>query len=81
MKDTFPCPCCGYMVFEEPPGSYEICPICFWEDDPSQLRFQRTTGANHVSLVDGQRNYERDGDSFRMCDWQLVQMFAILSGV
>src|SRR5262249_13854102 len=53
----YPCPCCGYLVFSEPPGSYDICPICFWEDDLSQLRFVHTTGANHVSLVEGQRNY------------------------
>jgi hypothetical protein len=53
----YPCPCCGYLVFGAPPGSYAICPICFWEDDRSQLRFVHTTGANHVSLVEGQRNY------------------------
>ena len=34
----YPCPCCGYMSFEEPPGSYSICQICFWEDDAVQLR-------------------------------------------
>ena len=61
MKSKYPCPCCGYMVFEDCPGSYDICPICYWEDDLTQLRFQRTTGANHVSLVEGQRNYDRDG--------------------
>ena len=27
------CPCCGYRTFyESPPGSYLVCPICFWED-------------------------------------------------
>jgi len=61
MKSKYPCPCCGYMVFEDCPGSYDICPICYWEDDLTQLRFQRTTGANRVSLVEGQRNYDRDG--------------------
>lgn len=61
MESRYPCPCCGYMVFEESPGSYDICPICYWEDDLSQLRFQRTTGANHVSLLEAQRNYDRDG--------------------
>jgi hypothetical protein len=58
---NYPCPCCGYLVFAEPPGSYDICPICFWEDDVSQLRFPATTGANHVSLIEAQINYAREG--------------------
>ncbi len=57
----FPCPCCGYIVFDEPPGSYDICPICFWEDDISQLRFPTTTGANHPNLIEAQENYAREG--------------------
>ncbi len=60
-EDLYPCPCCGHLVFSEPPGSYDICSICFWEDDLSQLRFPRTTGANHVSLIDGQKNYRELG--------------------
>lgn len=54
---SFTCPCCGYIVFNEPPGSYGICPICFWEDDLAQLRFVETHGANRVSLLEAQRNY------------------------
>lgn len=58
MAEMLPCPCCGYLVFAEPSGSYDICPICFWEDDVSQLRFAHIGGgANHVSLVEGQKNY------------------------
>jgi len=57
MTIAYPCPCCGYLVFGDLPGSYGICPICFWEDDLSQLRFPMTGGANHVTLVDGQRNF------------------------
>lgn len=26
------CPCCGYATLGER-GGYEICPVCFWEDD------------------------------------------------
>ena len=57
----YPCPCCGHFVFDEPPGSYDICPICFWEDDLAQLRLPRTTGANHVSLIEGQANFAAFG--------------------
>ena len=59
---TYPCPCCGYEVFSEPAGSYEICPICFWEDDLVQLAFPDLAGgANKCSLIDGQRNYGQLG--------------------
>jgi hypothetical protein len=26
------CPCCGYRTLDER-GGYDICPVCFWEDD------------------------------------------------
>jgi hypothetical protein len=52
----FPCPACGFIVFDEPPGSYHICPICNWEDDQVQLRHPALAGgANHYSLCDAQR--------------------------
>jgi len=36
MKYT--CPCCGYRTIEEePPDTYEICNICYWEDDEVQF--------------------------------------------
>lgn len=57
---TFPCPCCGYLVFDEPPGSYSICPICYWEDDLSQLRFVDTGGAN-IPLIEAQKNFKNFG--------------------
>jgi len=62
-KPLFPCPCCGYLVFTDGPGSYDLCPICTWEDDLSQLRFARTCGANHVNLIEAQTNFARFGNS------------------
>ncbi|MFI6283323.1 CPCC family cysteine-rich protein [Streptomyces sp. NPDC051018] len=57
----FPCPCCGHQMFGEM-GQYEICSVCFWEDDLSQLRKpEMPFGPNGVSLVEAQRNYERFG--------------------
>jgi hypothetical protein len=39
-------------------GSYDICPICGWEDDPVQLRHPDLAGgANKVSLIEAQRNF------------------------
>ncbi|MEU5565054.1 CPCC family cysteine-rich protein [Micromonospora musae] len=62
MDLALPCPCCGYRTMKRPPGSYDTCPVCWWEDDVLQLRWpQLASGANKVSLVEGQRNYARTG--------------------
>jgi hypothetical protein len=64
--ERYPCPCCGYLVFKYPPGTHEVCPICRWEDDLSQLRFPLMPGsANHVSLVEGQKNFIHRGAAER----------------
>ncbi|MFC4561965.1 CPCC family cysteine-rich protein [Nocardiopsis mangrovi] len=57
-----PCPCCGYKVHSDGAGSYLICPICFWEDDPQALRWPfGADNANKISLFDAQRNYAEFG--------------------
>lgn len=62
--EKFPCPCCGYRVFESGPGSQSICPVCFWEDDEMQLRWPLLEGcSNKVSLVEAQANYQLLGAS------------------
>lgn len=51
----YPCVCCGYRTLSEPPGSYEICAVCGWEDDAVQLRYpEYVGGANGTCLVDAQ---------------------------
>ncbi len=62
----YTCPCCGYRVFENFPGSYDACPICFWEDDISQLFYPELDGGtNHVSLMAAQVNFFQFGISER----------------
>ncbi len=52
------CPVCGRYYFTEP-RSYEICPVCGWEDDPSQKRWpDMAGGANKESLNEAIRKYE-----------------------
>lgn len=59
----FCCLCCGCRTLSEaPPGTYEICPVCFWEDDPVQAKDPTYRGgANEVSLVEARVNYQRIG--------------------
>ncbi|TAN42452.1 MAG: hypothetical protein EPN25_03170 [Nitrospirae bacterium] len=57
-RGFYPCPACGYLVFSESPGSYEVCPICYWEDDIVQLGYpDMAGGANKVSLIEAQNNF------------------------
>ncbi len=52
---VYPCPACGFLVFEEPPGSYDICRICGWEDDHVQMVHPSLRGgANRESLQEAQ---------------------------
>ncbi len=64
-----PCPCCGYLTFgDDSPGTYDICPVCFWEDDPVQHDDPTLAGgANTVSLDEARRNYASFGASSKEC--------------
>ena len=55
----YTCPCCGYKTLpEEANGTFNICPVCFWEDDNVQLKDPNYKGgANHVSLKEAQNNF------------------------
>lgn len=59
------CPCCEYLTFyESPPGTFEICPVCGWEDDDAQLRDPTYEGgANSVSLEQARINFVTIGAS------------------
>jgi len=61
------CPCCGYKTLND---EYDICPICFWEDDWVQFNDPDCEGgANHVSLRQGQKNFVE----FGACEKEMVK--------
>ena len=57
------CLCCGYRTLSiPPPGTREICPICYWEDAETDECWERS---NDVTLIEAQRNYQQFGASER----------------
>jgi hypothetical protein len=63
MNKKYECPCCGYLTLEEkPPGTFEICPVCYWEDDDIQYYDPNYIGgANEVSLTQARINFRSFG--------------------
>jgi Cysteine-rich CPCC len=58
-KERYPCPCCGYLTLNTADrGSYDICPVCFWEDDAVQFEDpDYAGGANVLSLTQARKNF------------------------
>lgn len=62
VNDRYICPCCGNYTFTEEPGSFDICPVCYWEDDAVQNDNEDLSGgANKVSLREARENYKKFG--------------------
>lgn len=61
MNTEAPCPCCGYLTkSDKEPGSFEICPICYWEDDYVQFNdIDYKGGANEESLREARLNFKK----------------------
>jgi hypothetical protein len=57
------CPCCGLTTLtQKGPGTFEICPVCYWEDDNVQYEDpDYSGGANNVSLNQARINYKKFG--------------------
>jgi len=58
LNDLFMCPCCGYATLEAV-ADFEICDICFWEDDgQDELELDcEIGGPNGVSLAEARGNF------------------------
>jgi hypothetical protein len=67
MKQRFACPCCGHLTLAtRPPGTYEVCEVCFWEDDGVQFADpEYRGGANRESLNEARANFREFGASSR----------------
>lgn len=64
MEDLFSerkakCPCCGYYTCDPYNlGCYDICPVCFWEDESAENdNPEEVSEVNHISLVEARKNF------------------------
>ena len=68
-EHKFKCPCCGYRTLNER-GGFEICPVCFWEDDGQDDHDAddvRGGPNSDLSLSDARRNFREFGACERRC--------------
>jgi hypothetical protein len=64
----FQCPCCDFFTLDAR-GEYDICPICFWEDDGIDIdRPDSHSGPNHKTLREGRHNFQQIG----ACDPEML---------
>jgi hypothetical protein len=62
---SYRCPCCQFKTLDER-GIYDICPVCFWEDDGQDdhdAEVVRGGPNGSLSLTDARRNFREYGAS------------------
>ena len=56
----YKCFCCGYYTFEDNMIlNHDICDVCFWENDGTQINTPSNAGrANRISLNRARKNFK-----------------------
>ncbi len=81
-SDRYPCLCCGFKTLSEaPPGTFAVCPVCFWEDDDVQARDPSFAGgANKISLDEARANFRSFGASSDLNELEKEVLEKLLAG-
>jgi len=60
---NYQCPCCGYYTLKDSyENTFELCEVCFWENDGIQFGDpDYEGGANGVSLNQARENFSKFG--------------------
>jgi Cysteine-rich CPCC len=70
-RPTYRCPCCRFLTLYAR-GGFEICPVCYWEDDGQDDADADSQwgGPNGVlSLTEARKNYSQ----FKTCDPKFIE--------
>ncbi|WP_322908151.1 CPCC family cysteine-rich protein [Paenibacillus sp. SGZ-1009] len=58
-EELYSCPCCKFKTLSTK-GEYDICPVCFWEDDGS-TNPSYYSSPNHMTLSQARDNFNEFG--------------------
>lgn len=58
-EELITCPCCDYKALSTK-GEYDICPVCFWEDD-GNTDPKSFSSPNHMTLAQARENFTKFG--------------------
>lgn len=58
-EELYTCPCCEFKTLPTK-GEYDICPVCFWEDDGNTDPLCYSS-PNHMTLAQGRENLAEFG--------------------
>ena len=73
LTERFPCFCCGNLTLignSTEDTAWQVCEVCFWENDVSPDSPETVSGANGISLSQARDNYRKTGackDEFICC--------------
>lgn len=59
----YPCPVCGTLCLSEEIGSFDICPVCGWEDDYVSHRWEDMMGPNGDWTLNAARKAWGNGET------------------
>jgi len=57
-RKLLPCVCCGYKTLRG--IGWEICNVCFWEDD-GITELNKISGPNYMTLFEAKQNFQKFG--------------------
>ncbi|MBR1823445.1 MAG: hypothetical protein IJ779_04340 [Ruminococcus sp.] len=64
LTERYPCPCCGNLTLigsSQEDTAWQVCEVCFWENDVSPDKPENISGSNGISLELARLNYKKFG--------------------
>ena len=67
MSEPSPCPVCGCLTLRG--GPFDVCRVCFWEDDGVRDP-DAVSAPNRITLAEARANYA----AFEACDRRVLHL-------